>query len=334
MAIFDHTPLERYQNDLKYFWDCCVVKKKREERYKEIFKEVEPCKHLHCQYWFTSEEMRRKYKDHRKKYTILPAELRYAYDIYLRFEKDFGFREHEEWCMYDIHEDKLRDGVKKLGTTLHVLCHNPIDLIYNRAVGLRIFQKRKHKKEEKKDLKEQTEEDFLKNIKEEFTDVKKECDAKKQCEVEELEKELQNVMEQLEKENQDTQEGRHILREQQFLSDYFEILSLKNILSEEIKLREGQTGTLKGWMAVFVSLLVADFGIVISKDDFIFPPKEFPPPLTDSLIYIISIIVFIALVVTVIWHMWVSIKLNEAKDVMYLCLGVDYDHPRDRIVCD
>jgi len=34
------------------------------------------------------------------------------------------------------------------------------------------------------------------------------------------------------------------------------------------------------------------------------------------------------LVLAIGWHVWASIQLNEAKDVMFLCLGVDIDNPK------
>ncbi len=94
MGFFDRTLLERPANDLKYFVDCCIFQKKnREDRLKN-----QKCQ---CQFWLID------YKNYtclKNKGSILPAALGYAEDIYYKFEEDFGFREHEEYCIY--HKDE------------------------------------------------------------------------------------------------------------------------------------------------------------------------------------------------------------------------------------
>lgn len=129
------TPFDRTVRDLKYFFDCCVFKKDRGERFKEI--KVEP-----CHFWFITKSIDDEYAELKSKYGILTAKLRYADYIYHIFEKDFGFCEREKWCRYLIYENHLREGVKKLGKTLHAICHDPFELILFRKVGLHLLKEK------------------------------------------------------------------------------------------------------------------------------------------------------------------------------------------------
>jgi hypothetical protein len=49
---------------------------------------------------------------------------------------------------------------------------------------------------------------------------------------------------------------------------------------------------------------------------------------------ILFIVLYFLFISSTIWYIWKSIKLNEAKDVMYICLGVDVDNPENRITCE
>lgn len=273
MATFDRIPVERFVNDLKYFWDCCLAKKKRKERFEQIG---------HCNYWFTDEAMINEYDRLKEQCTdILKAKLKFADYIYPQFEREFGFREHEEWCIYDTHRTKLRVGIKKLGETLHALCHAPLDLIRFRATGLHLLNKKFD----------------LDKINPAF------CKGK-----------LDEVRECLKNEDADAKECRFIFRKEQFIAHYFEITSLRDIISEEIKLYEKQTSTLLAWMGVFGSVLISLQISLVSS--------------------IILPIIGLLLLASIIWYIWASIKLNEAKDVMYICLGVDIDNLEACIVCE
>lgn len=303
MSVFDRTPLERIANDLKYFWDCCVVKKKREERFREIFKrhidnktcQVQP---PHCQYWFTNIDMRREYKKISKepcmdRHTI---QMKYAKYIYEQFENRICPAFHREFCIYDVYEESLRIGIKKLGKTLHALCHAPFELIQYRILGLnlsyeKIFEKFKNA-EDKKDEK----------LKTELND-----------------------------------KGKYFVHKGQYIQHYFELLSLRDTISEEIKLQERQTSNLIGWMGFFGSLLVT-LSLSSTNPDvqksFIGQAFFTVGSIEIKLIFIFLAVLWFLFLASFIWYIWASIRLNEAKDVMYICLGFDVDNPEPHITSD
>lgn len=101
------------------------------------------------------------------------------------------------------------------------------------------------------------------------------------------------------------------------MKHYFEIISLRDILSEKIQLELRLISTLKGWIGVFSSGLITGFSMRYSLS----------PPVASISLPIIA--AFGALLILAIgWHIWASIRLNEAKDVMYICLGIDIDNPK------
>lgn len=296
MALFDRTPFERFALDIKYFWETTIIKKPREERFKELFKNcrendiIEECgvQINHCQYWHTNQKMQNKYKKISKEnLDIHSLQLKYGKFIYEKFENDYCTNYHKDWCIYENQEEELRRGIIKIGRTLHALCHAPVELIQYRMVGLNLSYERIFEKLEK---------------------------AKKEKNVN-VEKEL------LEK-------GKYILHKEQFMQHYFEVISLKNTISDEIKLEEKQSSTLTGWMGFFVSLIITLWlsSLTVNIQDSLFTIGSIT--IGFNIFSILFAFTIFLLLTIMIWYIWVSIKLNEAKDVMYICLGVDVDNPK------
>lgn len=273
-------PYDSWWDNLNYFIEC--RRKKRTDRLKKVLEESGG----HCKFWYITKDMETQYKDLKNSSdSILKAKLKYAVHIYHTFENNFGFREHDEWCVYDNNQN-LKEGIIKLGETLHAICHPSLDLIQYRAVGL-----------------------LLNNNK---TDLNK-IEESKSCSC----NNTSNDLKCLQNENEITRNSRLILRREQFLRHYFEIISLRNILSEEIKLQEKQISTLKMWMGVFISIILAEISIFVSIEDI------------DTIVTLSLLgIPVILLIGAIWWYIWSSVKLNEAKDVMYICLGVDIDNPK------
>jgi hypothetical protein len=224
--------------------------------------------------------------------------LELAKKIYDEFEKDYCFKKHRDWCIYEIYGDGpiLREGIKKAGRTLHALCHAPIELIHYRSIGNNLS----------------CNEQILKDMK--AAECEKDPGKKSKLE----------------------KEGKFILHKEQFMQHYFEIISLRNTLSEEIKLQEKQISTLIGWLGVFGSLFVSLFISYLGDDirNSISTVLFEIGPLPIKLSYLLFGMLSFLLLSAFIWSIMVSIKLNEAKDVMYICLGVDIDNPKSLIVCE
>lgn len=303
MSVFDRTPLEGPANDFKYFWDCCVVKKKREDRYREIFKkhsdtntcQIQPA---HCQYWYTNMGMRKAYKKIQKK-TMLDRhvkDMEYADFVYKQFENEICTCAHGEFCIYEVYEQYLRIGIRKLGRTLHALCHGPFELIYFRTLGLnisneKIFEKLKDAEDKKDEI---------------------------------LKKELYD-------------KGKYFVHKEQYKQHYFEILSLKDTISGEISLQQKTTSSLIGWMAFFGSLLISLSLSSLSSDvqkSILGQAFSKVASINIKLLSIFIISLLFLFLSSFIWYICASIKLNEAKDVMYICLGFDVDNPEAHITSD
>jgi hypothetical protein len=301
MSVFDRTPLNQLAIDSKYFWDCCVVKKKRKDRFKEILKgndDDKTCKTqpTHCRYWFITNELQKKYDTKRSEgHTgFRDTQIYFAKDVYQDFENNYCSSFHREWCIYEKYRDYLRNGIIELGRTLHALCHAPLELIQLRRVGLDLS----HIK-------------FFENLK--IAETKKDEGAKKKLD----------------------EESKYILHNEQFMQHYFQLISLRDTISEEIKLQEKLTSTLFGWMGFFGSMLITLWLSSMSKDVYSILVRSFPiMGLEVNLMMILFIVLYFLFISSIIWYIWESIKLNEAKDVMYICLGVDVDNPEDRITCE
>lgn len=276
--------LYRLFENFIYFLKCCMpdvpyvrVRESREKRLEEI---------SHCKFWCFSERMKTKKRVLKKtdKLTLLPKKLRYADYIYKEYEKDFGSRNHDEYCIYHNRKQKhLREGVRKLGTYLHDVSENPLELIMYRAIGISLLESN--------------------IVLEEVVEPGKSKLGDKKY---------------LEKESDEEKKGRIILRKELFLKHYFEVTNLRDILSEEIQAQKKLTSTLKAWIGVFVSIIITGISMLYSKD--------IPQLVSLTIISAFTILFGI----TIIWHIWASIQLNEAKDVMFLCLGVDMDKKVDQ----
>ncbi len=279
-------PFERTKKDLIYFYECCrpIHKKNRAKRFEDL-------KIDHCMYWFRDKDMSDKYAEYKEESPIFERKILYADYVYHRFEKDFGFCEHESYCLYhkDEEDGKLREGTKKLGKALHSLCHGPLNLIQFRTIGLHLAYKK-------------IDYNFIKGCK-----WNKDQDALKKYLIEE---------------NPITRECRFILRKEQFMQHYFEITNLRASLSEEIKKYEDLITSLNAWGGLFVSIMITIFISFWSQK--IIGWEVFLP--------IFTLLGFL-LTINIIWHIWASIKLNEAKDVVYICLGVDIDNPTATKTC-
>lgn len=310
MGYFDRTPLAKITSDLKYFFDCCIKKNNRHQRFKEMFRESEDecgsCssqndeRPLHCQYWITSKAMQDEYNMINGKYgnNNHLIQLEFGKIIYEDFENNYCSKKHRDWCIYEKHGEIMRDGIKKAGRTLHALCHAPVELIQYRSIGLNVSDKPSI-------LKDMIDADCLKCEKD---NEKKEQIIKKE------------------------KEGKFLLHKEQFMQHYFEILSLRSTISEEIKLQEKKLSSMTQWLGVFGPLL---FSLFIS-----YKSPEIQQGVLNSDIAIFNItlytflfiMIFLLLSGAIIGYILVSIKLNEAKDVMYICLGVDIDNPKPPII--
>ncbi len=149
--------------------------------------------------------------------------------------------------------------------------------------------------------------------------IYKELDLKKVKEDAICESEHRKVKECLKKDSPEAKKGRFILRREQFILHYFEVTSLRDIISEEINSNDSLISSLNGQIPTIVSLMITSFSFTLFNS----PNGILPLNVFLTVITLLGSL----LVINLIRHVWASIKLNEAKDVMYICLGIDVDNP-------
>ena len=99
-------PYDSWWDNLNYFIEC--RRKKRTDRLKKVLEESGG----HCKFWYITKDMETQYKDLKNSSdSILKAKLKYAVHIYHTFENNFGFREHDEWCVYDNNQNLLEGEI-------------------------------------------------------------------------------------------------------------------------------------------------------------------------------------------------------------------------------
>lgn len=324
ISLFDYI-YNKYQ-DIKYlFWDCQFG---RQERL------------INCCFWRRADEK-------------LTPET--AYDQY---ENHFKYGMHKDWCLYfpfgrkscnycngtDFHQfysddefeklDNIREGVKDLGVALHHECHDSLELTELRLLGAKdkeyIFCwddiTKKENLEEKSrlinflrnriylELDENVE--IIKNedckkikigsyelIIENGTIVKLQNSEKTFFKFTALEVENKiNVY--IKAENDDVE---------LFRRHYHELSCLKNSLLDEINILEKEKATQLSlgifWLSIVLTIIIT---IWTSKD------------LSASIQFGLIFSYFFGFIL-ILFYLSNAIKLNEAKDAMYICLGVDVD---------
>ena len=263
--------IEEKRKSLGYFISCAwpFNKLSREKRLESIG---------HCNFWFTTHGFEEKYKDLSVDCCpLIKRKMKYAAHLYKEFEDEFGNKEHDRYCVYITKKtqiERYREGIAKLGNTLHAICHMPFELIQYRTVGFQM-------KENNIDLSETECEDISED---------------------------------------DVNRAKTILTQEQFRRHYSEIDCLRGTILGEISLRREETNRLKGWMLVFVSWLITVSAYLIDKQQGL---------RLTTVTLILILVPLTALFYTLLEHINSSNKLNEAKDVMYVCTGVDIDDPRE-----
>lgn len=310
-------PVTPYINDIKYIMNCWTSNRK--ERL------------VSCCYWQNEEG-------------------RTSPDMaYEEYKENFEGGRHEDWCVFYQPQDKvkkyypkvkeekwknLRDGTKYLGVALHNECHVPLELTQNRIMGSR--------------MREQSLVFCWNNVKEyensilNFLQFDKGIDL---CNAEIINNNFGEIIV-LNKDQKISftlnekrsmaflnvndhkihdfmaiEEGDHLniydieeMYGEKFTKHYHELGCLKSTLFSEINLQEKEKSTRRNLSIFYFNALIA---LGLAKLANLGSPKI-------DLLYL-AIPIFILFVLTLLYYIWNCMNLNEAKDVLFVCTGVDLD---------
>ena len=281
---------------------------------------------------------------------------------YENFIKLFENKTHKDWCLYygfneknwkQIYSDEpfekhknIRENVKDLGIALHYECHYPLELIQNRLIGAKdsIFDWNKMN-DEGENLEEQIKLiNFLNKIGLNINNFK--INVISPIEITLCTKNTHNngdMEYNLIKENNKIKikdsSDREIyeflvkqgngqlnvynqkkIHEELFRRLYHEIRCFKNSLLSEIYSKENQMTSSRNFLLFYVSLLIM---VGIAFDQGVL--KNFGN-------YHYLILLFLVLLILAYFYFAIRnwIKLNEAKDALYICKGIDIDERIDR----
>jgi len=289
---------------------------------------------------------------------------------YDKFIKQFENKTHKDWCLYygfneknwkNIYSEEpfekhknIRENVKNLGIALHYECHNPLEFIQNRLIGAKdsIFDWNKLNNEENNNEKYSEEQiklkNFLNKIGLNINNFKIKvispnkitlCTKKNTNNNWDIEYNLIRENNKIKIKDPSDREIYEFLvkqgsgqlnvydlkkiHEELFRRLYHELRCFKNSLLNEIYLKENQMTASRNFLFFYFSLLIMT-GIAFYQEELFL--KNF-----GNYNYLIILLILVSLSLAYFYFTirnW--IKLNEAKDVLYICKGIDIDERIDR----